>query len=70
MLIKRTQFQLRLTFLRRGLDGYRLTKQDLEEEGKQSRTLQRKGAEVKERCLFKIGQGSQACSLELRGGVQ
>lgn len=72
MLIKRTHFQLRLTFLSRGLDGYRLTKQDLGEEGKHSRTVRGwgGGAEVKERCLFRIGQRSQASSLEPRGGVQ
>lgn len=55
-----------------------MTKQDLGEEGKHSRTVWGVGvggwgAEVKERCLFKIGQGSHTSKFlraERRGSVR
>lgn len=40
VLMKHTHFPLRSTFLRHKLGGYCLTEEDLEGEGKQSRTMQ------------------------------
>lgn len=57
VLTQRTHFQFRLTFLRCKLHGYCLTEEDLEGEGKPSRTVQcRGGPEAKQRCSFKVGR--------------